>query len=97
MDTFTVHWGCGENNWWCPPPSLVARVVRHAQTCKANGTLVVPHWESAPYWPLLCPDGMMFASFVVASEVLPGEILPGRSGGALPDTSLLALKICFSI
>ena len=97
VDTFTVHWGGGENNWWCPPPSLVARVVRHAETCKANGTLVVPHWESAPYWPLLYPDGMMFASFVGASEVLPGEIIPGRSGGALPDTSLLALKICFSM
>ena len=39
----------------------------------------------------------MFASFVGASEVLPGEIIPGRSGGALPDTSLLALKICFSM
>ncbi|KAL5496815.1 hypothetical protein EMCRGX_G013175 [Ephydatia muelleri] len=83
VDTFTVHWGGGENNWWCPPPSLVARVVRHAETCKANGTLVVPHWESAPYWPLLCPDGMMFASFVGASEVLPGEIIPGRSGDIL--------------
>eukprot|EP00731_Ephydatia_muelleri_P008531 Em0004g869a len=83
VDTFTVHWGGGENNWWCPPPSLVARVVRHAETCKANGTLVVPHWESAPYWPLLCPDGMMFASFVGASEVLPGEIIPGRSGGVM--------------
>ena len=32
VDTFTVHWGGGENNWWCPPPSLVARVVRHAET-----------------------------------------------------------------
>eukprot|EP00731_Ephydatia_muelleri_P008538 Em0004g876a len=83
VDTFTVHWGGGENNWWCPPPSLVARVVRHAETCKANGTLVVPHWESAPYWPLLCPDGMMFASFVGASEVLPGENIPGRSGGVM--------------
>ena len=32
VDTCTVHWGGGENNWWCPPPSLVARVVRHAKT-----------------------------------------------------------------
>ena len=73
VDAFTVHWGCGENNWWCPPPGLVARVVRHAEARRANGTLVVPHWESAPFWPLLCPDGETFASFFVASEVLPGE------------------------
>ena len=29
----------------------------------------------------------MFASFVGASEVLPGEIIPGRSGGALTGGS----------
>ncbi|KAL5463210.1 hypothetical protein EMCRGX_G032089 [Ephydatia muelleri] len=23
VDAFTVDWGGGENNWWCPPPSLV--------------------------------------------------------------------------
>ena len=96
VDAFTVHWGCGENNWWCPPPALVVRVVRHAEACKANGTLVVPHWKSAPFWPLLCPDGMTFSPFVVASEMLPGEVSPGRSRGSLPDTSLLALGICFS-
>ena len=56
----------------------------------------MPYWESAPFWPLLCPDGMTFASFVVASKILPGEIIPGRSGGTLPDTSLLALRISFN-
>ena len=40
VDAFTVDWQ-GENYWWCPPPSLVPRVVRHMETCKAHGTLVV--------------------------------------------------------
>eukprot|EP00731_Ephydatia_muelleri_P018538 Em0011g578a len=54
VDAFTVNWS-GENNWWCPPPVLIPRVLRHAEGCRALGTLVVPCWESAPYWPLLCP------------------------------------------
>ena len=41
VDAFTVNWS-GENNWWCPPPMLVPRVVRHAEACGASGTLVVP-------------------------------------------------------
>ena len=34
IDTFTVNWS-GENNWWCPPPVLIPRVIRHAECCKA--------------------------------------------------------------
>ena len=30
VDSFTVDW-VGENNWWCPPPCLVARVIGHAR------------------------------------------------------------------
>ena len=41
-EAFTTDWGGGENNWWCPPPGLVVRVVRHAEQCHAIGTLVVP-------------------------------------------------------
>ena len=63
IDAFTVHWD-GENNWWCPPPILVPRMLRHAKLCGAFGTLVVPCWESAPYWPLLCPNGNNLAPFV---------------------------------
>ena len=60
IDAFTSHWG-GENNWWCPPISLVPRVIRHAQACGAIGTLVVPCWFSAPFWPMLCPDSNFFS------------------------------------
>ena len=35
LDAFTVHWS-GENNWWCPPPWLVPRVVRHTEDCGVN-------------------------------------------------------------
>ena len=47
VDSFTSDWG-GENNWWYPPPCLVARVIGHAEVCKAQGTLIVPAWQSTP-------------------------------------------------
>ena len=34
--------------------------------------------------------------FCCGIQILPGEVIPGRSGGTLPDTSLLALRISFN-
>ena len=100
VDAFKVDWGGGENNWWCPPPGLVARVVRHAEVCHASGTLIVPCWEAAPFWPLLFPDGIGYALFVVEIMKIPACILQGRSGGSLfgksgPNNYLLALRLGF--
>ena len=52
VDAFTVNWA-GENNWWYPPVALIPRVIGHAKVCKAVGTLVVPGWPSARFWPVL--------------------------------------------
>ena len=101
IDAFTVNWA-KENNWWCPPVHLVSRLLRHARACNSFGTLIVPEWESAPFWPLLCPDGQSFAAFVQSTSavILPnhGElIVPGRSGQSLPVEycNVLALRISF--
>ena len=55
MHTFTRSWDF-DNNWVCPPPHLVPRTLRHMRSCCAQGTLIVPHWRSAPFWPLLTTD-----------------------------------------
>ena len=102
VDAFTVNWN-GENNWWCPPLGLVPRVIRHAQACAAKGTLVVPCWQSAPFWPLICPAENQFAPFVREYCDLPlmdSLFLPGLSGhvlfgGRVPNTRVLALKCEF--
>ena len=52
VDIFTVDWG-NENNWWCPPVGLIPRLTQHARKTKATGTLIVPCWPSAPFWPVL--------------------------------------------
>ena len=35
------------------PINLVIRAIKHLIACRAKGTLVVPKWKSAAYWPLI--------------------------------------------
>ena len=41
------------SDWWCLPPMLVPRVLRQAERCNAQRTLVVPLWESVPHLALV--------------------------------------------
>lgn len=100
VDTFTVNW-IGENNWVCPPVHLVCRALQHARACSCVGTLIVPLWKSAPFWPLLCPDGCVFAPFVQGVMELPSAvnlIVPGKLGSTLPlqNGKLLAFRFDFT-
>ena len=96
VDAFTVNWQ-GDNNWLCPPVYLIPRVLRHAQKCACVGTLVVPFWKSAVFWPFVCYGGEKFYDFV-KDWVLLGPnvevlVLPGLAGSQLPvGTALLALR-----
>ena len=63
MDTFTRSWDF-DNNWVCPPPHLVPQTLKHMRSCCAQGTLIVPLWRSAPFWPLFTTDGFHVAHFV---------------------------------
>ena len=79
---------------------LVPRVIRHAQNTKAVGTLIVPQWCSAPFWPLLFPNGTDPAEFILEWLELPASaelILPGLSDANLfkgfPNTAVLAIRI----
>ena len=95
VDAFTCDWG-QEVNWVCPPPYLVPGTIRHASKTCSKGTLMVPAWPSAPYWPMLYPAGRDAASFVKEVMVLPKSqqvVLPGRLGAVLPLSDILA--VCF--
>ena len=54
VDSMSIYWG-HEMNWVVPPPppKIAAAVIRKIIAEKASGILVVPKWESAPYWPKL--------------------------------------------
>ena len=52
IDAFSQNW-FSENNWLVPPINMVIRAIRHLVACKAKGTLTVPKWKSAEFWPLI--------------------------------------------
>ncbi|XP_065195395.1 uncharacterized protein LOC135826722 [Sycon ciliatum] len=69
VDAFSVSWN-DENNWIEPPIHLIGRTIRHMQACHADGTLILPFWPSATWWPLLwSPAG--FRDMVVDHMVIP--------------------------
>ena len=52
MDAFSQVWNF-DMNWIVPPPKLIPEVIRKLEKEKCNGTLVIPEWKSAPFWPML--------------------------------------------
>ena len=81
VDAFAQTW-TGENNWLVPPPSLALKVLRKLEVDRACGTLIVPLWRSAIFWPVLCPDGVHFGEAIVDwVDVVKfhGWVVPGRS------------------
>ena len=56
IDAFTVDWH-GANGLFVPPIFLITRILKYMKQCNAVGTLIVPCWQSASFWPMLCPGG----------------------------------------
>ena len=52
IDAFTTNWS-GKNNFVSPPVRDIVKVIKHMELCKAYGTLVIPCWYSAFWWPYL--------------------------------------------
>ena len=69
VNCFTTDWST-DNNYLCPPVSLIGSTLRQLRRCKGRGTLVIPHWESGYFWPLIQPNGHKFAEFVKRYLVL---------------------------
>lgn len=67
VDTFTVHWW-DKNNWLVPPPRLILQVINKLKRETCTGTLVVPEWTSAPFWPMIVDGQSNFRSYIVAQR-----------------------------
>lgn len=97
IDAFTYDWS-NENNWLCPPVSLIGSCFRHLKLCKAKGTLLVPLWPSAYFWPIIYPNGKTMASFINDFIVLKQSFQASSSSNIFNGQSgrkFLALKIIF--
>ena len=98
VDAFTQNWQ-HDNNWLCPPVGLIAKVLQHCRRQHARGTLIVPFWPSAYFWPLLKPNGTQFASFVKSYERFYGlyksNELNTCAFNSAPTFDTFALKLQF--
>lgn len=72
VNAFSQDWQY-DNNWLCPPVYLTCKVLKHLRACNAQGTLIVPVWKSAHFWPLLCADGVHWNGFIHDWLVLPNH------------------------
>lgn len=103
VDAFTVSWK-GENNWMFPPPFLIGKVISHLCTNEEDGTLIVPLWSSAPWWPLLTIDGRQPMPWITEWLDIPlaeDTFIPAVEhsclfGSGIPSYRVLALKVRFN-
>lgn len=63
VDAFTQDWSAG-NNWLVPPIRLVNKAIFHLLSCRGRGTLIVPKWPSASFWPVLFHEGYVKKDFI---------------------------------
>ena len=80
---------------------LVPRVLRHAQETEACGTLLVPKWPSAPFWPMIFNnEGKSTLPGLLATEEIDKSQVIIWSGCNLfkgkPNTNLLAIRLEFN-
>ena len=106
MDAFSQNWR-GENNWVHAPFRLIGKVVAHMRQCGAVGTVVIPEWRGAAWWPMVRGEGgESWAADVVGVLELgnsvgffngkrqPAALVPSRGGSFedLPAARLWALR-----
>ena len=58
----------GENAWITPPVALILETIRKLQFDKCRGVLLIPHWQSASFWPELVEQSGLKA-FVEAQVI----------------------------
>jgi hypothetical protein len=104
VDCFLVEDWSSENNYIHPDFNMVARVIDHMSRCQARGTLIVPDWPSASWWPILfpaCNEGL--PSPVVDRIELPHAAFVAAhsetvmKGDGRPPFRLWAVRVDFSI
>ncbi|VDH99101.1 Hypothetical predicted protein [Mytilus galloprovincialis] len=101
VNAFDQDWK-SKVNWIVPPTSLVSKCIQKMKQKISIGTLIVPYWRSAPFWPILnvgIDGSQKFAScvgdsrFLSSSVVMRGRGRNGLFGKTDTNFTLLALKI----
>ena len=88
VDALSQKWE-GENNLLIPPINSIPAVIQYIRGNKVTGALVVPFWESAAFWPLICKTKGQFYYFVkdfLIFDDLDSLIMPGHCPLNLVDS-----------
>ena len=104
VDAFSQDWH-GDTNWLVLPVYLASSTIRHAEGCRASGTLLLPYWQSAPYWPLLFDSQMKLHTGIIAAKVFRnaqnllklGEYGDSLMGSNRFTAQLVAVKLMFPL
>ena len=78
-----------------PPVFLIPRVITHVKRGKEQGTLVIPSWQSAHWWPSLSQSPEFFHPFVLDWREIPlyeSTFSPGSAPADLLCLLSLALE-----
>jgi hypothetical protein len=68
IDAFKYHWS-GENNGLGSPPRLLPETIKKLSLDKASGTVVVPEWKTAAFWPMLFKESGEYKVYKVLARV----------------------------
>ena len=83
-----------------PPPSLGCKTLKKIVKEKAEGTLILPEWKSAPFWPLLLNSNGSYKPFIAENQKLSrlNIITAGRcKQGIFTNNPLSINMIAFKI
>lgn len=96
VDTFFQAWQ-GENCWVVPPVVLLSKVLKLMSHSRAQGTLVLPYWPSAPLWILLVRNVWGFVAdyqfFKGAVTVRQGRNTNSLLGSASWSGHIIAVRL----
>lgn len=101
VDCFAQDWA-QVNNWVCPEFSMVERVLTHLRRCKATATVVVPIWETAPWWGTICRSGgwtpvvLDWFQFPRTTSVFVPEHAEAMLGCTMHNFDVVALRVSFA-
>ena len=62
VDALAQDWS-SDNNWLCPPTHLIVAAVKHLRYHKGVGTIIIPEWPSASFWPLFAHQSISISYF----------------------------------
>ena len=74
-----------ENNWLVPPPYLIADCFRKIEDEACTATIVIPEWESAPFWSFIVDEHGNYNKCIKHVYVLPstGAVVQGRGNNGV--------------